>query len=410
MKHDLLIIGGGAAGIVAAITARELGLDVAILEGNDRIGKKILSTGNGRCNITNINTSLETYHCEQPNFYEPVLSAFDSNATQDFFMSLGLPLMCLDEGKMYPMSLQASSVIDIFRLTLEEKNIPVYLNTKIKKINLIKSCFELYANSEQIFECNKLILATGGISAPKTGSDGSGYTLAKHLGHKIITPLPALVQLKLSYTNIKALAGVKFDGSVSIYSDSKKIREENGEILFTDYGISGPPILQLSRIASKSLESKKCVTIKLDLLPNISKENLLDFFENHWATFSFRSLNDSFIGILNKKLIPILLKEGGISSIHKPCSDLEWKEKLAILKLLKEWEFQVTGTNSFSDSQVTAGGIDTKEINPNTLESKIVPNLYFAGEIIDVDADCGGFNLQWAWSSGYIAAKNSVEY
>lgn len=411
MKHDLMIIGGGAAGLIAAITAKDRGIDVAILERNDRLGKKILSTGNGRCNITNENISMKAYHSENSNFSYNILKSFDYNATKDFFMSIGLPLLNLENGKVFPMSLQASSVLDIFRIAINEKNIPVYLNSKITEIIDSNKKFLLIDSLGNRFESKCLILATGGMSAPQTGSDGSGYILAKKLGHKILTPLPALVQLKLSYKNLKALSGVKFDGSASIFIDGKNMRNETGEILFTDYGISGPAILQLSRIASSSLIKGNEVFIKIDLIPNFSNEYLENFLENHWATFFYRSTHDSLIGIIHKKLIPILLKDAGIESIHKPCSDLDWKEKKNILQRLKNWQFEVIGTNSFKDAQITAGGVDTNNINANTLESKILPNLYFAGEIIDVDGDCGGYNLQWAWSSGFqsaISASNSL--
>lgn len=408
MKHDLIIIGGGAAGLMAAVTAKDMGMDVAILEGMDRVGKKILTTGNGRCNITNKNVSPSMYHSNSRSFYEPTLKAFGYEDTESFFNSLGLPLVSLEEGKLYPMSLQASAVLDIFRLALEEKSIPIYLNIKANGIRSFKDGFRISTCCNQIFEAKKIILSTGGFSAPKTGSDGSGYSMAKQLGHKLITPLPALVQLKLIHKGLKALAGIKFQGTAEILADGNSLRKETGEILFTDYGISGPPILQLSRTAAYALRTNNKVFLKVDLMNVFSREALKDFFENHWATFSYRSVHDSLIGILNKKLIPILLKEAGLLSIHKPCSNLDWEERKGILKLLKEWEFEISATNSFNDAQVTAGGIDTAFIIPETLESKLIPNLYFAGEIIDVDGDCGGFNLQWAWSSGYVAAKNAV--
>jgi predicted Rossmann fold flavoprotein len=260
---------------------------------------------------------------------------------------------------------------------------------------------------EEVLFCKKVILCTGGKSAPGTGSDGSGYNLVKALGHKVITPIPALVQLKLNYKNLKALSGIKFDGNVEIIVEGDTLRKEFGEILFTDYGISGPPVIQLSRIASFNLTQKKTVSLKVDLMPHMTTEELENFLEAHWAMVGHRSVMDSLIGIINKKLIPIILKEALIDNIHKPAYELDWKEKKALYTLLKAWQFIVTDTNSFSNAQVTAGGIDTKDINPITLESKIVPNLFFAGEIIDVDGDCGGYNLQWAWSSGYVAAKAS---
>ncbi|WP_066823938.1 NAD(P)/FAD-dependent oxidoreductase [Clostridium tepidiprofundi] len=407
MKHELIIIGGGASGIISAITAKDMGIDVAILESTDRIGKKILSTGNGRCNISNINININRYHCNNKNFPEFVLNNFTVKDTINFFNTLGLHLITLDEGKMYPMSLQASSVLDIFRLSLEDKSIPVYTNSKVFEIAIKDSLFNLHTHDGNIFECKKLILCTGGKSYPKTGSDGSGYKLAKQLGHKIIDPIPSLVQIKLNYNKLKALSGIKFNGSVSIFINNTLIRKEYGEILFTDYGISGIPVFQLSRIASYHSLKNDNITLKVDLLPEFEYDKLKDFLENHWGTFGYRSIHNSFIGIINKKIIPILLKEAGINDIHKPCYDITWKEQNNILRLLKEWSFDVIGTKSFNNSQVTAGGVDTLEINPKTLESKIVKNLYFAGEILDVDGDCGGFNLQWAWSSGFIAAKSA---
>jgi predicted Rossmann fold flavoprotein len=409
LTHELIIIGAGASGLMAAITAKDLGMDVAILEGTDRVGRKILTTGNGRCNITNKYIETSRYHSNNNNFYNPVLETFSSSDTISFFEALGLPLVTLDEGKMYPMSLQASSVIDLLRLALEEKNIPVYLNTKAKEIITTKEGFKIFTSNGDVYESRKLILTTGGMAAPSTGSDGSGYNLAKNLNHSVIKPIPALVQLKLLHKSLKALSGVKFNGIAEVFVGGVSARKEFGEILFTDYGISGPPILMLSRTAALGISMKKEVLLKVDMLYGKSEDDLINYLETHWSLFGHRSLSDSFIGIINKKLIPILLKEAGIIDIHKSCDSLDWKEKSSIFKLLKCWEFKVVDTNSFNNSQVTAGGINTLEINPETLESKLVKNLYFAGELMDVDGDCGGFNLQWAWSSGYVAGKSAKE-
>ena len=407
MKHSLIIIGGGAAGLTAALMAKDFGIDVAIIEGTDRVGKKILTTGNGRCNISNENIDINRYHSEDSYFAKHTLDSFSAKDTVDFFAYLGIPLVTLDGGKMFPMSMQASSVLDILRFSLEEKTIPLYINTKVKEIIKEDNSFKIYCADNALHQCEKLIIATGGKSAPKTGSDGSGYTLAKQLGHSVISPVPALVQLKLSYPRLKALSGVKFDGYAEIFVNDNGVQKEFGEILFTDYGISGPPILSLSRTASYGLSKNDKVSLVIDMLPNITLEALPDFLENHWSVFGGRCVQDSLIGIINKKIIPIILKEAKIEDINKPCCNLDRKEKNSIYTLLKQWKFEVSGTNSFSNAQVTAGGINTKEINPETLESNITPNLYFAGEVLDVDADCGGFNLQWAWSSGAIAAKNA---
>lgn len=409
MKHDIIVVGGGASGIMAAITAKDLGKDVAILEGNDRIGKKLITTGNGRCNITNRCIDYSRYHSKNEDFFNFSIDNFTFKDSEIFFNSIGLPLTTLEDGKMYPMSLQASSVIDIIRLAIEERDIPVYLNRKVKDIKLENTEFNIFtADGEENFQCSKLVLATGGKAAPKTGSDGVGYSIAKAFGHKIINPTPALVQLKLKYKNLRALAGVKFNGYCDILVNDKVIRREFGEILFTDYGISGPPVLQLSRIAAEALQQEKRVNIRIDMMPQYKMDELVDFLENHWGMFSYRTVFNSFIGVINKKIIPIILKEAEIKDIHESCLELGWKDKRNIYNLLKNWNFQVVDTNSFSNAQVTAGGIDTKYVEPKTMESKIIDNLYFCGELLDVDGDCGGFNLQWAWSSGYIAGKSAA--
>lgn len=410
MKHDIIIVGGGASGIMAAITAKDLGKDVAILERNDRIGKKLLTTGNGRCNITNRCVDYSRYHSNNNGFFNFSLNNFNCRDSELFFNSIGLPLTVLDEGKMYPMSLQASSVLDTIRLALEERGIPVYLNNKVKDIKIKNSEFHIFTDDrEESFQCNKLILATGGKAAPKTGSDGIGYFIAKSFGHKIINPIPALVQLKLKYKNLKALSGIKFNGYCEVLVKGEVKRREFGEILFTDYGISGPPILQLSGIAAKALEQGINADIRIDMMPQYKVNELIDFLENHWGVFSHRTVFNSLIGIINKKMIPIILKEAELDNMHKACLELSWKEKKNIYNFLKNWTFQVIDTNSFSNAQVTAGGIDTKYVGTETMESKIIDNLYFCGEILDVDGDCGGFNLQWAWSSGYIAGRSAAD-
>lgn len=404
MNHKLIIIGGGAAGLVAAITAKDMGYDVAITEGTDRIGKKILTTGNGRCNISNLKIKDDRYHSENTGFPNKVLNKYNLEYTESFFKTLGLPIVSLDSNKLYPMSLQASSVVDVLKLAIEDRSIPLYPDFNVVRIRKEKEKFILSSEKGEELQSEKVILSTGGMSAPKTGSKGIGYKLAKQLGHSVTELQPSLVQLKLDYPHLKALSGIKFDGTVDIFVDDVKKKSEFGEILFTDYGISGIPIFQLSRIASFGLSKEKNVTLKVDLIPNLSNEKLKDFLDDHFGLFGYRSIHDAFIGVINKKLIPTLLKQCGIKSIHMPVYELNYKEKLQLYKNLKQWEFQVCGHNSFNNAQVTAGGITTLEVYDDTLESKITPNLYFAGEILDVDGDCGGFNLQWAWSSGFAAA------
>lgn len=412
MHHDLIIVGGGASGLIAAITAKDFGIDVAIVEGTDRIGKKILTTGNGRCNISNncITPPFINYHSSNPNFPFTALDKLSLEDTKNFFLSLGLPIIALPTGKLYPQSLQASSVVDILKMAIEDRNIPLYTNCKIKDIHKGKN-FKLSTTNEEykLFTANKVVLACGGKTAPKTGSDGSGYNLAKSFGHSITPLVPGIVQLKLDYPSLKALSGVKFDGYATLLVDNEIVKKDFGEILFTDYGISGPPILQISALASQSIFNKKKTEVVVDLLPNYSKEDLEDFLECHFALLSHRPIINALIGVIHKKIIPILLKECGITNLQMPCYELSWKEKMKLVSTLKAWKFTCTGTNDFNQAQVTVGGVNTKDIHYDTLESKLVPNLYFCGEILDVHGDCGGFNLQWAWSSGYTVATSIAE-
>ena len=412
MHHDLIIVGGGASGLIAAITAKDFGIDVAIVEGTDRIGKKILTTGNGRCNISNncIKPPFINYHSSNSNFPFTALNKLSLEDTKNFFLSLGLPIVALPTGKLYPQSLQASSVVDILKMAIEDRNIPLYTNCKIKDIHKGKK-FKLSTTNEEykLFTANKVVLACGGKTAPKTGSDGSGYNLAKSFGHSITPLVPGIVQLKLDYPSLKALSGVKFDGYATLLVDNEIVKKDFGEILFTDYGISGPPILQISALASQSIFNKKKTEVVVDLLPNYSKEDLEDFLECHFALLSHRPIINALIGVIHKKIIPILLKECGITNLQMPCYELSWKEKMKLVSTLKAWKFTCTGTNDFNQAQVTVGGVNTKDIHYDTLESKLVPNLYFCGEILDVHGDCGGFNLQWAWSSGYTVATSIAE-
>lgn len=406
MYHELIIVGAGSCGTVSAIKAKDLGIDVAIIDSSDRVGKKLLTTGNGRCNLTNENLALSRFHSDNNNFFNDIINTYDLEYTLNFFKSIGIYTCTLESGKIYPLSLQASSVIDILRMNLSEREIPTYMNDKV--LNIVKSkkgLFEIITSSNK-YTCKKLLLCTGGKSYPRTGSDGSGFKLAKTLGHSIINPTPGIVQLKLNYDRLKAISGVKFESQCNIEVNGEVKRKEFGEILFTEYGISGPPILQLSRIASKGILNKSSVYIHVNLL-NSDYDHVLDFFESHFAVFSYRSISDNLIGIINKKLIPIILKECGITDIHIATYSLEYEYRYKLYRLLCDWKFEVIDTNSFENAQVTVGGVNTQEVNPITLESRLTPGLYFGGEILDVDGDCGGFNLQWCWSSS-SAAINGI--
>lgn len=405
IHHDCLIIGGGASGLLSAIVAKDNGCDVAIIEGKNRVAKKLLITGNGRCNFSNkfIMSPYENYHSINDDFYKHTLDKLTVDDTVNLFYTLGLKLTEID-GKLYPQSLQASSVVDILRLNIEERNIPVYLNNKVNDI-IYDNGFLVKTELDN-FSSSRILIACGGNVAPNTGSDGSIYNIMKRFNHRIIKPLPAIVQLKLNYKYLKGISGVRFDALAKVFVNKEEIKSDFGEVLFTDYGISGPAILQISRYASIGLDRNENVKIVLDLFPDKSQQELKAFFEAHFSIFTYRSVMDSLISILNKKLIPRILKDSGIDNIHKTCDQLEYYEKINFYKLLKHWEFNCFDTNGFKNAQATIGGIDTTDINERTLESKLIKGLFFAGEALDVDGDCGGYNLQWAWSSGYLAGIN----
>ncbi|NLK97729.1 NAD(P)/FAD-dependent oxidoreductase [Defluviitalea saccharophila] len=407
-KHKILIIGGGAAGLVAAVAASRNGAEVIILERMDRVGKKILATGNGRCNLTNINMDIKRFHSSYPKFIKGVLNRFDLRQTLDFFEQMGIAYKVEDAGKVFPMSEQASSVLDVLRHELQLLNVQEECNAEVIKIQRKNNQFILSLKDGRKISGDKVILAAGGKSSPNLGSNGSGYELVIPFGHKLISTFPALVQLVLDAWFLKRLKGVKFNGKVSIVEDNNILQTEYGEILFTEYGISGPPILQLSRKAGEVLHQKKSKPfVSLDVFPDLSEEHIENIIMSRFSYHPEKTIEFSFVGMMNKRLIPVVLKEAGIEDLNKSCTQINAKERKNIIKILKNWSIPVKGTQSWMQSQVTAGGIDVRDIDPNTMESKLIPGLYFAGEIMDVDGDCGGFNLQWAWSSGYIAGECS---
>ncbi|HQC70333.1 MAG TPA: NAD(P)/FAD-dependent oxidoreductase [Sedimentibacter sp.] len=397
----IAVIGGGASGLTAAIAAARNGAEVTICEKLNRVGKKILATGNGRCNYTNMNLSKECYHSNNLNFVDEVMKFFNLDKTLVFFEDLGILPYVDESGKVYPNSLQASSVLDVLRYELKRLNVKEVTDFNVTALRKSKDKFSIIGNDT--ITADRVILATGGKASPQLGSDGKGYELAKSLGHEIIEPFPALVQLKLSGKYFKRIAGIKFDGIVKAYAGDRLIREEEGEILFTDYGISGPPILQVSRKVIEELNKKNKPFLNIDMFPGYSKLKLYDILQDRFRRINYKTIEESMIGFINKKLIPVVFYEAGFEDLNKICGKLNKKEIYKIIDILKEWKFEVIGHNSWQQAQSTAGGIKLSEVNPKTLESLKVKGLYFAGEILDVDGDCGGFNLQWAWSSGYTA-------
>ena len=383
---DVAIVGGGASGIMAAIFAARCGASVAILEKKPRIGKKILATGNGRCNFTNVNACSKDYNSE---FVGPALDMFSSKDAIDFFCELGLLSREEAEGRVYPLSGQATAVLDVLRMETDRLRVKVITEFDVTDIKKKDNFFAISGNGETI-KAKKVIVSTGGMAAPKSGSDGSGYRLLKKLGHKTGAIVPALVQLKTA----KSVGGVRAYGKVSL-SDG---RFEQGEIQFNNYGISGIPVFGLAKYV------KQGDKVFVDLLPDYTQEEVVELLEKR----PLQTMETYLIGIINKALGQLLLKECGISPLSRRSDTLTKAEIEKIAKMLKAWRFDVTGVMPWENAQVTSGGIVLEEVNSKTMESKLVKGLYITGELLDIDGPCGGYNLQWAWSSGALAGREAA--
>lgn len=404
-KFDIIIAGGGASGLMAGIAASENGADVLIIEHMDRVGKKILSTGNGKCNFTNLDQDDKNYRGEHPEFAKKVMEGFGLKDTLTFFRRLGIQEKSRS-GYLYPNSEQAASVLEVLRQEAEHQKVKIECTATIIGIEKGKKEFRIFTDKGN-YNCKKLILATGSKAAPVTGSDGSGYLLAKKLGHRVISPVPALVPLKGLGSYFKSLAGIRTEAKLTLKIDNIVQYEEQGELQLTDYGISGIPVFQLSRFVTRGLEQKKKAVVSIDFLPFVPDNTLETFLEERIKNCHYKTAEGFLIGLFNKKLGAVLLKESGIP-LNKPVTSLSKEDKRKLLLAVKEFKVEITGSKPFENAQVCAGGIDTKELKETTLESKIVEGLYFAGELIDIDGACGGYNLQWAWSSGAVAGKSAA--
>lgn len=398
MKKQVIIVGGGASGMAAGIQAAREGAAVTILEHTARPGKKLLSTGNGKCNLTNLNLSENAYRGADFRFIRQVLEAVNVEQTMDFFRGLGLALTDRN-GYVYPNSGQASSVLDALRFELDHLGVSVVCDCKAEKISRDLTV----ATSLGKKKADAVILAAGSKAAPKTGSDGSGYELARGLGHHIIKPLPALVQLKCREGWYKQAAGVRTEGTVTLKIDGTVVCSDRGELQFTDYGISGIPVFQISRFAVRALSEGREAKALLDLFPAMEEASLKELLFKRVSALSYRPAEEFLNGMLNKKLTLILLKSAGIKGGNTGQIKRAQIEKLS--SLMKSLPTDIIGSKDFDQAQVCSGGVDTKEVNPKTMESRLVKGLFLAGEILDVDGICGGYNLQWAWSSGILAGK-----
>ncbi len=405
MKTEIAVIGGGASGLMAAITAKKSGKEVIILERKDRILKKVLITGNGRCNITNVNANISNYFGKNISSVENILNRFTPQDTMDFFNELGIVCNEENRGKVYPLSGQASSVVDALRFEAEKLGIKIETEFYVRKIEKDGFKFRIYSEDRKKIEAGRVIIAAGGQSYPELGSNGSGFELAKELGHSVTKLSPSIVQLKTEKNQVKGLQGIKTDVAVTAYGDNKKICTYDGELLFTDYGISGNVVFNISFV----MPLYKNVEFEIDFMEKFDYNELYEMLKERKRILSHLTMENYFNGMINKKLGQFLSKVSGIEKLSKPVKDLNDSDIRKLCTVLKKYRVKILETTGFKNAQVTAGGVSLDEVNTETLESKIVKGLYFSGEVLDVYGECGGFNLQWAWASGHIAGENTAK-
>lgn len=405
MKTRIAIIGGGASGMMAAITAASKGAEVTIYEAKERPGKKILATGNGKCNFTNLVQEDSCYRGTDTSFSKAARTAFSLEDTLDFFRRIGIEPK-IKNGYVYPNSEQAASVADALIMELRAKKVKV-ISKQVYSVKGFEGAF-LVKSEDGAEEYDKVILCCGSPAGMKNPKEFTGYQLAERFGHHITPLIPALVQMRCKEKWFKTVSGVRTEGEISVFENGKLIAKEKGELLFADYGLSGIPVFQVSRFAGEALLHGSRVTCKLDVLPEYTLDEVTKLLQNRFEKLKNRTAEELLIGLLNHKLNYILLKECGIDPVSDSKKAYMQEDFARLAALYKGLSCQVTELNPFSNAQVCAGGVETKEIEPDTMESRLVKGLYFAGELVDVDGTCGGYNLQWAWSSGYVAGLHAA--
>jgi predicted Rossmann fold flavoprotein len=399
LSNQIAIIGAGASGLVAAIVAARRGAKVHVYEKNNKIGKKILATGNGRCNVTNQHIELSNYHGTNSSFVNPSLNHFNASTCKAFFAELGVELVEGQRGRLYPRSLQSSSIVELLVYECKRLHVEFFLETKVESISKNSKGFSLHVEDKSL-HVDKVLVATGGLAMPTLGSCDSGYEFAKSFGHSIVPTHASLVQL-VCKEDLKSISGVKVEGNIEVYEDGQNKTHASGDILFTNYGISGSAVLDVSRVVSHSLLYKRSLHVKIDLLPEYSKEQLKNLLKKRQKHSNGKSVALWLDGFINSKLARFIEK-----SLHvKNADELNNKELTKLVYALKNLTLHVNDTKGFKTAEVTAGGVSTQEINSQTMESKLQRGLFFSGEVVDIDADCGGYNLHWAWASGMSAGK-----
>ncbi len=405
-KCRVIVIGAGASGVVAAIAAAKKGADVIILERNSCLGKKINATGNGRCNFTNVDALNSTHYIGGNDYFiKNVLSVIKLDNIIDFFDSIGVTPILEENGKYFPLSGQASSVSELLEREALNAGINIIYNEKVNKIKSSECGIDV-ATDNKTFYADKIIIATGGMAAPDTGSDGIGYELAKSQGHTIKRLMPAIVQIKTKDGFYKRMSGLRINAMASLFIEGQLFRTESGDVMFFDYGLSGPPIFQLSTFVSYAISEGKSVYVELDVVPSYSDEELKDYLIKRCKNCNY-SIELMLVGFINKKLIQWVLDYAKLD-MKVTASHFNNDDIVSLVNSLKHHKVEVSGTKGWENAQATAGGINLYEVDNATLKSKINPKISFCGEILDVVGECGGYNLTWAWISGFVAGSNCL--
>ena len=404
MPKTIAIAGGGASGLAAAVAAKQASpkTQVLLLERGDRVGRKILATGNGRCNLTNLAASPERYSGTDLRPAASLLRRYSPETVLAFFEDLGLLTRAEDEGRVYPASGQASAVLDVLRLACARLGVEERCGWEVRSISPEKRGFTLTPAQGAPLVAQKVILAAGGMAAPNFGTDGSGFSLLRALGHKIEAPYPALVQLRTGTSPIRGLKGVRIKALIRSFANRSLVRQEEGELLFTEYGLSGIPALQASLALGPCLQAGGAAEVSLHLFPQW--EDLPAMLAAQAARRRGLPAGQLFTGLLHKRLSALVLERAGVSG-NTPCDALGRRALSALSSVCGDFRLNVTGTQGFPSAQVTGGGAALSQFDPRTLESRLHPGLYAAGEVLDVTGECGGFNLHWAWASGLAAGE-----
>lgn len=407
MIYDIAVIGGGAAGLTSAIVAKNSNPDnkIVVIEALERVGKKLITTGNGRCNITNRFVATDKYRSDDINAVKNILENYDVDTAVSFFESIGVTVVFENDGRAYPMSYQAASVVDALRFTAEEKGVEFILGTHIDDI-IYNGNYELINENKSIL-ARSVIIATGLLSGgDKIGSTGKIFNLLKTKGLKAERLSPSIVQLKTDTDITRQLKGIKLNANVTFLAENKPLRKEFGEVLFTDYGLSGPPVLQVSGLTERVTGKKE---ISLDLIPDNTQNEIFNKLKSRRKMLKNRTAENFLVGFINKRVGQVLLKKSNVN-LHEKTEEITDNSLKTLTLLLKDLRFNVTSTTGFINSQVTSGGIMLQNIDTKDLQCKKFKGMFFAGEILNVDGDCGGYNLQWAWSSAMAAANGATRY